>query len=428
MKTKEIAFTLPVVLVVYEFLFFEGAVKKRLLLLAPFFLTLLIIPVSLVGTGGPIGSMIGDMSESTRLLTPMSRWAYLFTEFRVIATYLRLIFLPVNQNLDYDYPLYPSFMHGEVLLSFLLLAAIIGLGIYCYRRSKTGDARLRFVSFGIFWFFTTLSVESSVIPIVDVIFEHRVYLPSVGAFIAISALLAVLWGRMEREGALIKTVVMTVPVVIIIVLAGATYARNAVWQDKAGLWEDVVRKSPNKARAYRNLAYYVADTDSARAMELYAQALMLDPLNAHAYNNRGLLLYKAKRYEEAVDDLSKAIVVDPNFAAAYNNRGIVRYGTGSLEQALDDFSTAIRLNPFYADAYSNRGSTYGSKGDLDKALEDFSAAISLSPEKDGYYVNRAIAYSRSGRVNEALADYRKACALGNAMACEYLENRPKQQE
>jgi len=34
---------------------------------------------------------------------------YLITQLRVIVTYLRLLVFPMNQNLDYDYPLFDSF-------------------------------------------------------------------------------------------------------------------------------------------------------------------------------------------------------------------------------------------------------------------------------------------------------------------------------
>ncbi|HWR58589.1 MAG TPA: hypothetical protein VN328_06845, partial [Thermodesulfovibrionales bacterium] len=204
MKTKEIAFTLPLVIALYEFMFFGGGLKKRILYLVPLLLTMLIIPLGLISIGKPTGEIIGDVSDATKVGTDISRWDYLFSEFRVIVTYIRLLFFPVNQNLDYDYPVYHSFSDPNVFLSFLLLVSIFGLGVYLAYRSwfmahrkrlqanetLTPDNELsamsyqRLIAFGIFWFFITLFVESSVIPIADVIFEHRLYLPSVGFFIA----------------------------------------------------------------------------------------------------------------------------------------------------------------------------------------------------------------------------------------------------
>ncbi|HWR57705.1 MAG TPA: hypothetical protein VN328_02350, partial [Thermodesulfovibrionales bacterium] len=191
MKTKEIAFTLPLVIALYEFMFFDGGLKKRMLYLVPLLLTMLIIPLSLMGSTKPLGEIIGDVSEATRVGTALPRWDYLFTQFRVIVTYIRLLFFPVSQNLDYDYPVYHSFLDPNVFLSFLFLLSIIGIGMWLAYRSwfmahrkrlkanGAPDNELsaiscqRLIAFGIFWFFITLSVESSVIPIADVIFEHR---------------------------------------------------------------------------------------------------------------------------------------------------------------------------------------------------------------------------------------------------------------
>ncbi|MBI4710220.1 MAG: hypothetical protein HY759_03835 [Nitrospirae bacterium] len=109
MKTKEIAFTLPIIITAYEFMFFDEKIKKRVLYLSPLLLLMLIIPSSFIGTDTSLKGILRDISETARLRTTMSRWDYLLTEFRVIVTYLRLLFLPVNQNFDYDYPIYNSF-------------------------------------------------------------------------------------------------------------------------------------------------------------------------------------------------------------------------------------------------------------------------------------------------------------------------------
>ncbi|HXX57700.1 MAG TPA: hypothetical protein VEI96_06840, partial [Thermodesulfovibrionales bacterium] len=188
MKTKEMAWTLPVIIILYEVLFFESPLRRRLLYLLPVLLTLLIIPVSIVNTDKSLGEVLSDLSEKTRVQSEISREDYFMTEMRVIVTYIRLIFFPVNQNLDYDYPVSYSFFTPPVFFSFLLLAAIFGAAVYLLYRSRKaeGKAYYRLIAFGILWFFTGLSIESSVIPIADVIFEHRLYLPAVGAFIAIA--------------------------------------------------------------------------------------------------------------------------------------------------------------------------------------------------------------------------------------------------
>jgi hypothetical protein len=189
MKTKEFAFTLPVVMAICEFMFFKETLKRRMLYLAPIILTMVIIPPSLSDTSGSL-SEIGGIDEAAAEISgardKISRWDYLNTQFRVIVTYIRLLFLPISQNLDYDYPIYRSFFSPAVILSFMFLLLLFGIGIYLFYISRITHCALRITAFGIFWFFVTLSVESSVIPI-DAL-EHRVYLPSVDSLLLTSAI------------------------------------------------------------------------------------------------------------------------------------------------------------------------------------------------------------------------------------------------
>jgi hypothetical protein len=251
MKTKEIALTLPIIIAVYEFMFFDGKLKRKILYLLPVFSTILIIPLTLLDMNKPLGELIGDVSEATRHIdTDMSRSDYLFTQFRVIATYIRLLFLPINQNLDYDYPTYHSFFDPNVILSCLFLLSILGIGVYLLYRSRSASYHSRLIAFGIFWFFITLSVESSIIPIVDVIFEHRVYLPSVGFILACVTGLGMMLERINSR--VVARVIVAGIVMAVIMLGGMTYGRNQVWLNIMTLWEDVVMKSPQKSRPRNN--------------------------------------------------------------------------------------------------------------------------------------------------------------------------------
>lgn len=319
MKTKQIAFTLPVIIALYEFLFFEGRVQKRVLALVPLILTMTIIPVSLIAVDQPVGEIIGDVSEATRVQTALSRGDYLATQLRVIVTYLRLLVLPVNQNLDYDYPVYHSFFHPAVFASFLLLASLAGLGLFLLHRSRAGGtvADYRLIAFGVFWFFITLSVESSVIPIVDVIYEHRLYLPGVGMFIAAAGAAGVIarrlrFRRLPGDGALILALI-----VVIGALGTAAYNRNEVWRDEVSLWEDVVRKSPNKARGHNNLGTaYRLQGSLDKAIEQYLVTLQLKPDYAEVHVNLGLMYLERGQKDRARAAFEEALRIKPSYVRA----------------------------------------------------------------------------------------------------------------
>ena len=179
MKTKEISFTLPFMILLVEFVFFRPITRKIGLTFLPFTLCLAIIPLSISGALGE-----GE-ADSFGVSDDITRQDYLLTQFRVIMTYLRLLILPIRQNLDYDYPIYHSFLDPAVWLSFFFLLLLVGSALYLLVKVRPSSP---LISFGILWFFLTLSIESSIIPIADVIFEHRLYLPSVGAFLVMAVI------------------------------------------------------------------------------------------------------------------------------------------------------------------------------------------------------------------------------------------------
>jgi len=388
MKTKEIAFTLPAVITLYELLFFEGTAKKRVVLLLPLLLTMTIIPYSMLGTSASLGQMINDASEATKLQTDMTRGAYLCTEFTVIVTYLRLLVLPYHQNLDYDYPVFHSFLEPQVVFSFLLLALLFGTGIYLLGRDRRYPGEGRLIAFGIFWFFIALSVESSIIPIVDVIFEHRLYLPSAGFFIACTSAFFLGAERLKSRRASAERVVMSVLAAGVIVFSGLTYARNIVWQSEVSLWEDVIALNPAKARGYNGL---------------------------------GLAYQHLSRFDQAIGEFSKAIALDREYFTAFMNRGVMYGRTGAIDKALEDLNQAIEINPEFAESYSNRGIVHALNGRFESALKDFDNALALNQSLAEAYHNRAKVYWKTGQREFAVADFRKACDLGYENGCRALQ-------
>jgi hypothetical protein len=134
--------------------------------------------------------MMDRILDPSSLLTKgVAKETYLLTQFRVIVTYLRLLLIPANQNLDYDYPLFSSWMTPEVLASLFLHLALLGMAITLFLRFKSTLGDWRVISFGIVWFYVTLSVESSIIPLKMMICEYRIYLPSLGFFVAVVSLI-----------------------------------------------------------------------------------------------------------------------------------------------------------------------------------------------------------------------------------------------
>lgn len=456
MKTKEIAFTLPVIILMYEFIFFRTDLKKKLFFLLPVLLTLVIIPVSIMGTHRPLGEILSDLSEQTRVQTSISRWDYLMTEIRVVTTYIRLIFLPVNQNLDYDYPVSHLLWSPQVLFSFFFLLSIFGCAVYLLHKasaerrnvvgkndsaSSAGGGTIvkspegsmplpgafsafsmtryyRLIAFGIFWFFVTLSVESSVIPITDVIFEHRMYLPTAGAFISIAASVFVVAGMLKGNRERTEKIVIAALALAVVLLTGATFLRNRVWQSETGLWEDVVQKSPENARAYNNLGYLLLEKGQGeRAAGYFARALQLRPGYADARNNLGVAYYDLGYVDAAIEQFRMVtghVSSGPYAADARHNLGLAYIQKGLLDRAITEMSEALALTPGSAEIYNDLGMAYKEKGLPDKATECFERAVRLRPDYAGAYFNLGLMDSERGLKQEAERHLRKAHDLDPA--------------
>jgi len=378
MKTKEISFTLPIVAAGYELLFFRPG-RQRLLLL-PLAATALLVPLGIAtrsGTG--IGGVLADASHLVET-REIPRSVYLLTESRVVVTYLRLLLLPIGQNLDYDVRLSHSLAEPGVLLALVILLAVAGIAVsLLVRARKANRAAGVLFFFGVAWFFVTLSVESSFIPISDVIFEHRVYLPSAGAAVALATALL---SSVERLRLRMSSALQVATALSITAgpLGAATFARNFVWKDETTLWSDVVAKSPEKGRAHNALGtafYEKSQLDDA--VREYREALRLDPRLPDGHRNLGVTYAARGRFDEAIGECREAVRLDPRNTKAHTSLADAYAGKGQIEDAIREYREAIRLDPGNARAHNNLAGSYAAKGQVDDAYREYREAFRLDP-------------------------------------------------
>jgi len=198
--SKEIAITLPALILLYDYCFLASGDIKKIAGRLPLYLVLLAMLAffatrTLTGLQETPGGSAGFGVQS------ITAKEYLFTQFNVLAYYITLLLVPINQNLDYDFPIskglfeIPLVKEGTILnypippafVSLVILLAIIGFAVYLFtRHAEHITRRSRSIAFFILWFFIILSPTSSFVPIIDVIFEHRLYLASAGFFFLFS--------------------------------------------------------------------------------------------------------------------------------------------------------------------------------------------------------------------------------------------------
>jgi tetratricopeptide (TPR) repeat protein len=183
-------------------------------------------------------------------------------------------------------------------------------------------------------------VESGLIPIKDVVFEHRLYLPSVGFFLAATMAVGLL-GRWLSSRVLVAMMVS-----LIALFSVGTFKRNMVWQSTITLWEDVIAKSPNKLRPYYNVGCeYANRNDMQAAISYFQKSINIKEDQPECHNNLGSALLRVERVDEAMYHLKRAIELNQSYAMAYYNLGLVYAYKGEADAALESVQKAIELDP-----------------------------------------------------------------------------------
>jgi protein O-mannosyl-transferase len=396
--SKEIAATLPLFIFLYEWYFFQdlnwGWLKKKLYWLVGSFLVM--GGIAFIYTNGQIFNVIAN-SCSDRDFSTMER---VFTQFRVVIYYISLIFYPNPDrlSLDYNFPISVSLLSPPTtLLSLLVLVVLIGLAIVLARRE-------RLLSFCILWFFGNLVIESSVICL-EIIFEHRTYLPSMFLILLFVAS-AYRYGR--------HAVPVTVVLLSVAVLLGYwTFERNKIWKTPLALWADSVSKHPGKARTHGNLAVaYAEKGDIALAEEEYKRALILfqeadklDPKIAIAHGNLGNLYMRHGRKQEAEMHLREAIRIKPDYVRALLNFGVLKREQGVYEEAIDAFRKAWSVVPQNGTVNKNLGNALLRNGRSNDALPYLQKALSESPDDLEILLDLGECLASLGRIEEAIETY-----------------------
>ncbi len=126
--------------------------------------------------------------------------------------------------------------------------------------------------------------------------------------------------------------------------------------------------------------------------------------------------YENKDYQGALADYNRAIAINPDDADAYYNRGILKESKlNDPRGALADFNRAITINPDYANAYYNRGILQERLDDPQGALADLNKALQINPQLANAYAGRGLVKAK--QLNDhpgGIADLRQAARLARA--------------
>ncbi len=362
--SKEIAVTLPLFLYLYDIFFLRhtpGSWKRHLIVWL-LFLFLMIAGVFLFLGSNPLEYL--RQGYATRSFTLGQR---LLTESRVIFFYLSLLVFPypLRLNLQHDFSISTSlFSPPTTLFSVVGLAALLLIACLLFQQH-------RLASFSIFWFLGNLALESTIFPL-ELVFEHRLYLPSMAfSWLVAHFFVAVIpWKKTGIASMLI----------ICLLFAGWSWQRDKVWASPLALAQDSVLKSPNIARAhgsYGDALYRVGDL--AAATREFKKALQINPHYPEALNGLGLTLAAQGLSQQAEHAYQKALEINPNYMRAYNNLAALYLDTRKPQLAILHLRRAVQLRPDYIQAWYNLGLAYEAINRWDKAINCYTKALQFGP-------------------------------------------------
>ncbi|HEX9307698.1 MAG TPA: tetratricopeptide repeat protein, partial [Anaeromyxobacter sp.] len=306
---------------------------------------------------------------------------YGLTQLRVLPRYVALLLWPAGQTVDWDVRWSRSLLDPPTTLAAgIAVALAIAAAFVLERRTRAPRSRVaaaaRLAAFGALWFVLVLAPTSSVVPLADLLVEHRLYLASLGIFLPAAAgavlLLDAAPSRVRLAGALAGALALAG-------LGVATHARSRLWATELALWTDAAEKSPGKARVRLNLGHAYASAGRLReAAGEYRLALAL--AGDHSVSGREVMIDLAYVHldlgemGEAAPLLERAVALGASDRDVLHNLAVAWVRLGRLDDAGRLLARLLAREPGFARAHNALGLLNERRGDLAAARDAFAAA------------------------------------------------------
>lgn len=401
--SKEIAATIPGVIVLYELTWWKERKRGRALLLGcgAVLLALEVMWYARAAVFSRLPATLFPFWDNP--LVDAGFWTAKLTAIKVIARYLGLLVWPAHLSCDYSYaqiPLATGTLHDW--LGWLAVAAVAAAAVWSYRRNRA----VFFLACAAF--VTFLPTSNLLFPIGTIMAERFLYLPA----IALAACVVLGLYAIARRTAKAKWAPVALGL-IIAACAMRTWVRNSDWQDDLSLASATVENSPNSYKSHKLLAEALYDSDPSHAnidrvlAEMEKSLAILEPVadwhnNPDAYRRaggyyltKGDLLAKrgsdgSRAYQRALDLLLRC----RSIVRASNQRLVSMEHPRGRPAPQPDESKIADLERTISVAYLRLG-------DPGKALEAAAAARELEPLNAVSYRQLSTSLIAAGRADEA---------------------------
>ncbi len=338
LSSKEVAAICPAILLLYEWVF-KGYTPLRAVKQSPLLYTGLAFGLTIaIFTAINENTLISRTSKF--IYAPSSYW---ITQCQIIFHYLRLVVWPSGLTFDYGWTVASI---EEVWPSVMGILILIGLSAWAVLN--------RYTSGFLGACFFLILLPTSLIPLSDLIFEHRMYLPLTAIIILIvfSAVGSYEWMRRKPNTLLRSKLIPNLKVFIAtiigvgIILGVLTYQRNYDYRTELAIWLDTIKKSPHNFRAYHNAGVSLRKTGHLDEALTFLRAALA--LNAHSSDTQfqiGLVLLLMNKPSDAIPFLQEGLRKMPYNTDVLNALGAALAQTGRFKEAVFNFSEALKIKP-----------------------------------------------------------------------------------
>lgn len=314
------------------------------------------------------------------------------------------------ENLCFIYPRWKP--DADSLWQWLLpLAALVTLIVLWSGRKKLGRGPATAAFFFVGTLFPLLGFMNAYGMRYSFVWDHWVYLSSLGIFALGAALMASLARHFNKPVMLSGVAIILLPV-----LAVLTWKQSAMYVDNETLWRTTIAKDPTAFLAYNNLGYLLLEKNQLNdAVTYFKKSVEVNPNFSEPHNNLGDALIRLGQTNEGMGHFRKALELiqsDRNTAAAsYYNYGDAWLETGHPEEAIKQFNKALEIYPTFSKAQNNLGCAYLRLGQTNEAQFWFQKAIETDPELADAHNNLAGMLVLRRQLDDAVAQYREVVRI-----------------
>jgi len=353
--SKEIALTCPLVLFLYDICFMRNnyftSIKNRFLF---FYLPLFLCSAFAVFEVSSMKNMISDWSQRIDI-------EYGLKQIQIIGHGARVILFPVGLTFDYHFPsAFFTTISPLTTLSFFAIGVFSAITLYFTKARPI-------VFFCISWFLITLAPTNSILPRSDLLSERNLYLPSFGIlFLLVVTIYQVVMSSQSQP--MVKKIGVSCIAIFFILQIVLLYERNLIYRSNTLLWEDTLKKSPEKLRALHNLShYYIAEKNYAKAF-ISLRSLVNSKASPHyiayAHSNLGSIYLQWGDYSKAESAFKSGIQAKPTLPTNYFNLGTLLASQGRNLEAKKAYQKAETLYKDYQWGYQIPAEFYLNKARL----------------------------------------------------------------